>query len=202
MDVGDDHPPASPPLESREPTRQDLVDLCRRLNAEAAEYVVVGGFAMQAAGYGRRTMDIDLLIAVGPENEARVFRALESLPDQAVRELQPGEVARYSVVRVADEIVVDLMTSASGVAYADAAQGIVVHEVDVPAETIGTYDTGLTEDFIRALATTAEMTLHVRLRSGRSPHHVVEAEFKALATCLGDATRVDGAAIPSTKGTL
>jgi imidazoleglycerol-phosphate dehydratase len=46
------------------------------------------------------------------------------------------------------------------------------------------------------------MTLHVRLRSGRSPHHVVEAEFKALAKCLQDAVRVVGGAVPSTKGTL
>jgi imidazoleglycerol-phosphate dehydratase len=78
----------------------------------------------------------------------------------------------------------------------------VVHEVDVPAETIGTYDTGLTEDFVRAFATAAEMTLHVRLLSGRSPHHVVEAEFKALATCLRWAASVGEDGIPSTKGTL
>ena len=57
---------------------------------------------------------------------------------------------------------------------------------------IGTFDTGLVEDFIRAFATTAQMTLHVRLRSGRSPHHVVEAEFKALAKALGDACSLTG----------
>jgi hypothetical protein len=129
MDVGDDHPPAQQ-LESREPSLEDLVDLCRCLNDERAQYVVIGGFAIRAAGYVRRTMDIDLLIATGPENEARVFRALESLPDQAVRELQPGEVAHYAVVRVADEIVVDLMRAAGGIEYAEAAQAIVQHEIE------------------------------------------------------------------------
>jgi hypothetical protein len=129
MDVGDDHPPAQP-LESREPSLEDLVDLCRRLNEERAQYVVIGGFAIRAAGYVRRTMDIDLLIATGPENEARVFKALESLPDQAVRELQPGEVAHYAVVRVADEIVVDLMRAAGGIEYAEAAHAIVQHEIE------------------------------------------------------------------------
>ena len=45
-------------LESREPSVEDLVDLCRHLNAAGARYVVVGGFAVRAAGYDRRTMDI------------------------------------------------------------------------------------------------------------------------------------------------
>jgi imidazoleglycerol-phosphate dehydratase len=80
---------------------------------------------------------------------------------------------------------------------------IVVHEVDVPAETIGSYDTGLTEDFVRAFATAAQMTLHIRLLAGRSPHHVVEAEFKAMAKALGDACSLTGrAGAPSTKGAL
>ncbi len=57
----------------------------------------------------RETMDVDLLIDTALENEARVYAALESLPDQAVKELQPGEVSEYTVVRVADEFVVDLM---------------------------------------------------------------------------------------------
>jgi len=99
-----------------------------------------------------------------------------------------------SIVVPLDEAAVEVALDLSG-------RPFVVHEVDVPAETIGTYDSGLTEDFVRAFATEAQMTLHVRLRSGRSPHHVVEAEFKALAKCLQDAVRVVGADVPSTKGT-
>jgi imidazoleglycerol-phosphate dehydratase len=94
-----------------------------------------------------------------------------------------------------DEAAVEVALDLSG-------RPFVVHEVDVPAETIGSYDTGLTEDFVRAFATAAEMTLHVRLVAGRSPHHVVEAEFKAIATCLRDAVRVHGEYVPSTKRTL
>jgi hypothetical protein len=116
--------------ESREPSVEDLVDLCRHLNAAGARYLVVGGFALRAAGYDRRTMDIDLLIDPAPENEARVYEALAYLPDQAVRELKPGEVSKYSVVRVADEIVVDLMQSASGIDYASAIEEAVTQEID------------------------------------------------------------------------
>jgi imidazoleglycerol-phosphate dehydratase len=105
-------------------------------------------------------------------------------------------IRRFASITVPlDEAAVDVALDLSG-------RPFVVHEVDAPAETIGTYDTGLTEDFLRAFATAAEMTLHVRLVSGRSPHHVVEAEFKALAKCLQDAVRIVGGDVPSTKGTL
>jgi phosphoserine phosphatase len=48
-----------------------LRNLCRELNTRGARYVVVGGFAIRAAGYVRRTVDIDLLMATDPDNEAR-----------------------------------------------------------------------------------------------------------------------------------
>jgi imidazoleglycerol-phosphate dehydratase len=105
-------------------------------------------------------------------------------------------IRRFASITVPlDEAAVEVALDLSG-------RPFVVHEIDVPAETIGTYDTGLTEDFVRAFATAAEMTLHMRLVSGRSPHHVVEAEFKALAKCLQAAVRVIGKGVPSTKGTL
>ncbi len=95
-----------------------------------------------------------------------------------------------------DETLVQVALDLSG-------RPFVVHEVPVPAELIGTYDPGLTEDFMRALATEAGMTLHARLVSGRSPHHIVEAEFKSLARALGDACALTGGtAAPSTKGML
>lgn len=90
---------------------------------------MVGGFAIRGAGYLRSTMDIDLLIDASEENEAKVYEAMRSLPDRAVDQLDPGDVARFTVVRVADEIVVDLMQSASGIDFAAAESGIVVREV-------------------------------------------------------------------------
>jgi hypothetical protein len=129
MDLAHDQPPDGG-LVSREPSVEDLVALCRALNEAGVAYVVVGGFAVRAAGYERRTMDIDLLVDASRENEARVYRALECLPDKAVRELGPGEIARWAVVRVADEIVVDLMRAACGIEYAEAARDVAVRTVD------------------------------------------------------------------------
>lgn len=85
---------------------------------------------MRAAGYDRRTMDIDLLIEATAENEACVLAAVSELPDHAAREIQPGELLEYEVVRVADEIVVDLMTSASGLSYEDVKEEIQAREIE------------------------------------------------------------------------
>ncbi len=86
--------------------------------------------AIIAAGLARTTVDVDLIVAADPENEAKVFSALSTLPDNAVRELQPGELQQYNVIRVGDEILVDLMRSAGGIDYAEAAKDVVVREVD------------------------------------------------------------------------
>jgi Nucleotidyl transferase of unknown function (DUF2204) len=128
MAMADDRP--SNELAPREPTVEDLRNLCRELNQRGARYVVIGGFAIRAANYSRRTMDIDLIVAADAENEAKVFSALSTLPDNAVRELQPGELQQHDVIRVADEIVVDLLRSACGIDYEEAARDVVVREVD------------------------------------------------------------------------
>ena len=74
---------------AREPQLDDLVRLARA-ERHHVRYVLIGGFAVIAHGGARTTKDIDLLIDAGPANVARVREALQM-------------VARYSVVRVADE---------------------------------------------------------------------------------------------------
>ena len=128
MVMADDRPANE--LTSRAPTVEDLRDLCRELNQRGAKYVVVGGFAIRAANYNRMTMDVDLIVAPDLENEAKVFSALSTLPDNAVHELQPGELQQYNVIRVGDEILVNLMVSAGGIDYTEAAKHVVVREVD------------------------------------------------------------------------
>lgn len=79
-----------------------------------------------------------------------------------------------------------------------------VYEAQITAESIGQFETSLTEEFLHALCRAAGLTLHVRLLAGRDAHHCVEAIFKGLARALGDAVALDprSAEIPSTKGTL
>ena len=82
---------------------------------------------------------------------------------------------------------------------------LLVFEADIAAETIGQYETGLTEEFLQALARSGGLTLHVHLLYGRNAHHSTEAIFKALARALSDAVSIDpraGDDVPSTKGIL
>ena len=113
----------------RTPSMEDLVELCRILNKSDAKYLVIGGFAIISSGYLRVTQYLDFVIATDLENEAKVYAALATLPDKAVLELKPGEVSQYTVVRINDEITVDLMASASGIAYEEAKNDIVIREI-------------------------------------------------------------------------
>lgn len=117
-------------LTSRPPLREDLVHVCRELNRLGARYMVVGGLAVIQAGYPRTTGDIDLLVDPSLENEAKVFAALATLPDGCVRELDAGDIGRFLVVRVSDEVLVDLMARASGIDYEEARHHVCVRELD------------------------------------------------------------------------
>ena len=119
----------------RTPEQTDLAKLCAALNAESARYIVVGGMAIIQQGFLRATEDIDLLLERSRDNQSRVRKALEILPDKSVREVEGTDLDEYMVVRVADEIVVDLMLSACGVTYDEALSGIelkVVEGVSIP----------------------------------------------------------------------
>ena len=79
-----------------------------------------------------------------------------------------------------------------------------VYEADLPATAIANFDTELTEEFFRAVANNAKMTLHLRVLYGSNAHHMIEASFKAFARALRAATSIDAGetGIPSTKGML
>lgn len=115
--------------EARPPSIEDLVRVCRWLNERGAAYIVIGGINMLRLGFIRATEDIDLLIRSDLENEARVIESLSQLEDHAAREISPGEIAQYEVIRVSDELVVDLMSKACGLRYEDVESGIEWQEI-------------------------------------------------------------------------
>lgn len=88
------------------------------------------------------------------------------------------------------------------------ARPFLVYEVDpgggVDARPLGSppFDPQLAEEFWRALVVSAGLTLHIRMISGKNTHHILEASFKAAARALREAVKVEGADVPSTKGTL
>ena len=83
-------------------------------------------------------------------------------------------------------------------------RGLLVFETPLPPGAIGNFDHELAEEFLRALASNARFTLHVRLEAGTNAHHMIEAIFKSVARALRFATALDPSehGVPSTKGTL
>jgi len=83
-------------------------------------------------------------------------------------------------------------------------RGLLAFEAELPPGAIGNYDHELTEEFLRAVAANAKLTLHVTVDAGTNVHHVIEAVFKAVARALRAAVTLDPTevGVPSTKGTL
>jgi imidazoleglycerol-phosphate dehydratase len=78
------------------------------------------------------------------------------------------------------------------------------YNIEIKQERVGNFQTVLVQDFMKALADETGMNLHLKLHSGRNPHHIIEAAFKALARAMDQATAVDPRLSDalSTKGTL
>jgi imidazoleglycerol-phosphate dehydratase len=146
-----------------------------------------GGFDLRVDANG--DLDVDLHHTV--EDVGIVFGAAlkEALGDKT-------GVRRFASSLVPlDEALVQVALDLSG-------RPFLVYEVDPVAEWIGTFDPQLAEEFWRAFAFAAGITLHIRSVSGRNGHHVIEASFKAVARALRDAVTLEGTTVPSTKGTL
>ena len=108
-------------------------------------------------------------------------------------------VRRFASITVPlDEAAVEVVLDLSG-------RPFLHYDVDFPGEKIlgdPPFDPQLAEEFWRAFATAAAITLHIVMRRGRNTHHIVEASFKGVARAIRDAVRMEGSTLPSTKGTL
>lgn len=111
--------------EVRPPTIDDVRRICRALDEAGARYVLIGGFAVILHGGERTTKAIDLLVDPAPENVERLKRALSVLEDDAAREIGPHDLQKYRVVRVADEVMVDLLAAACDVTWSEASASAV-----------------------------------------------------------------------------
>ena len=103
----------------------------------------------------------------------------------------------YAVIPM-DEAMLEAVIDMSGRPY-------IVFNADFGSPSVGDFDTQLTEEFFRALAFNAGITLHLSCRYGRNDHHIIEGMFKAFARALRQAIKIDQAnadRIPSTKGVL
>ncbi|MPY92364.1 MAG: imidazoleglycerol-phosphate dehydratase HisB [Acidimicrobiia bacterium] len=150
-----------------------------------------GGFDLVAKVVGDLAVDTHHTIEDTGISLGQAFA--EALGDKA-------GARRFASVRVPlDEALTEVVVDLSGRPYLH-------YEVDCPLDPViwgvPPYDSQLTEEFLRAFVTAAGITLHVTLVRGRNTHHIVESTFKGFARALRDAVRVEGGAVPSTKGVL
>ncbi|MCL1842660.1 MAG: imidazoleglycerol-phosphate dehydratase HisB [Defluviitaleaceae bacterium] len=96
-----------------------------------------------------------------------------------------------------DEALVNCAVDISG-------RGLLVFNAEsLPMQTCGTFPAELAEEFFRAVAHNAGITLHINLAYGHNTHHILEAMFKAVGVALGQGVRASGLNhMPSTKGML
>jgi imidazoleglycerol-phosphate dehydratase len=109
-----------------------------------------------------------------------------------------GGIRRYGFATVPmDEALAECAIDISG-------RPLTVWDADLPEVSIAGFDAELTEEFFRAVANNAKLTLHLRVRYGSNAHHEIEAAFKAFARALRKAVSIDPgeSGVPSTKGTL
>jgi imidazoleglycerol-phosphate dehydratase len=175
--------------------------------------------ALDGAGEGVRDTGVGffnhLLDAVarhgGLDLEVRVQGDLETGPHHTVEDagLALGQALdealgdRSGITRFGDAVVP--MDEARAFCAVDVSgRPFTVFEGRFPAERVADFDTDLVEEFFRAVANTAKLTLHVRVEAGTNAHHMVEASFKAFARALRQAVGRDDrvAGVPSTKGVL
>ena len=107
-------------------------------------------------------------------------------------------IARYG------EAMVPMDEARAACAIDVSGRGLCVFEGSLPAGAIGSFEHELVEEFFRALATNARLTLHLSIERGTNAHHMIEAAFKAAARALRTATALDPSenGVPSTKGSL
>jgi len=182
---------------------QVLVELDLDGTGQADAYTGVPFYDHMVAQLGKHA-GFDLKVATTGDLDVDIHHTVEDTSiaiGSALREAlgDKSGIRRFGDATVPlDETLVSAAVDLSGRPYC-------VHlEPDEMAPMIGTYDTTLTGHIWESFTASAAIALHVRVLSGRNAHHIVEAQFKAVARALRDAVALDprGGGIPSTKGVL
>jgi imidazoleglycerol-phosphate dehydratase len=201
------HTPSAPrTATARRATKETSIDVALDLDGSGTTEVVTGlpffdhmvsqlgrhgGFNLRVEARG--DLDVDAHHTVEDVGITLGEVLAEALGDKA-------GIRRFgSVALPLDEALVEVALDLSG-------RPFLVYDVAFPsgARPLGSppFEPQLAEEFWRAFATAAGLTLHLRLRTGKNTHHIIEASFKGVARALRDAVRLEGGGIPSTKGTL
>jgi imidazoleglycerol-phosphate dehydratase len=185
-------------------TKESQVEVVLELDGTGTTDIATGVpfFDHMLAQLGKHAL-FDLRVKAVGDIEVDAHHTVEDVSivlGQALREAlgDKAGIVRFGDALVPlDETLVQAVVDVSGRPYC-------VHQEPELVELIGSYDTTLTRHVFESFASAAQICLHVRVIDGRNAHHVVEAQFKAVARALRTAVAVDPRAegVPSTKGVL
>ena len=146
---------------------------------------------------------LDLDVEARGDLETGAHHTVEDVGISLGQALDAALAGRADINRYGDATV-PMDEARACVAIDISGRGLLIFEATLAPGAIGNFDHELVEEFFRALATNAKLTLHVVVQAGANAHHVIEAIFKATARALRVAVALDPGAhgVPSTKGTL
>lgn len=135
---------------ARPATADDLKSLVASLNENGVDYLLIGGYALYAHGYQRATTDIDILVQPTLDAGRKVRQALLILPDRAAAEIDPAWFEEGDAIRVADDIIVDVMFNACGETFDTLKKYSQIMYIDgIPVSTISLEGLLLTKQTVR-----------------------------------------------------
>ncbi len=146
---------------------------------------------------------IDLELSVSGDLETGAHHTVEDTAIVLGRALDEALGDRAGIARYGSAVV-PMDESRASCAIDVSGRPFTLFEADLPTGSTGGFDHELAEEFFRALANGAKLTLHLRVETGSNAHHMIEAAFKAFARALRAAVALDPSesGVPSTKGTL
>jgi imidazoleglycerol-phosphate dehydratase len=187
-------------------TRQASIDVHVRLTLEgtgAGQRRTGVGFLDHMLDLLARHGHLDLDVEAQGDLETGAHHTVEDVGICLGQALDQALGDRSGISRYADATVP--MDEARALCAIDiSGRGLLAFEAELAPGAIGNFDHELAEEFFRALAMNARMTVHLQVQAGNNAHHVIEAAFKALARALRGAVALDASerGVPSTKGTL
>ena len=146
---------------------------------------------------------LDLTVAADGDLQTGAHHTVEDVGICIGQALDEALGDRAGIFRYGDATV-PMDESRAACAIDVSGRGLCAFEASLPPGAIGNFDHELTEEFFRAVALNAKLTVHLTVQAGTNVHHVIEALFKAFARATRAAVQLDPrvTGVPSTKGTL
>ena len=186
-------------------TKETQITLALDLDGTGKAEIATGcGFLDHMLTLFARHGDFDLAVTCHGDTEVDYHHSVEDIGICLGRAFTQALGDKRGIARYGDRCLP--MDEALILSAVDiSGRGMLVYDLHIPTEKVGSFDTQLAKEFFIAFATRAGITLHLRQLSGENSHHIIEGAFKSVAHSLADAVAVDGrraGQLPSTKGVL